>query len=971
MSGNDRDVIDIKSVREALRNFDFSGLFTEYLGWNHPGHTNNTVKVKKANISYAYIAEIKSVPVLFFEKYWEQFKDKSNRAVLHKELKKRHEKNLVIFSDRESFFSLSYLPNDGSLKIHDYFKGQNGDAFISKLSGIHVSIESEEPSIDEISKRLDDAFNTDKVTNKFYDDFNTGHLDFQKHITGIKNESEKAWYSSVVLNRLMFIWFLQKKMFLDNDTNYLQTKFRMCYKNGQGYYSSFLKILFFEGFAKKPRERSLHAKKILGNIKYLNGGLFTPHPIEERNGDIDIKDKAFEKVFDIFSRYDWHNEDTRGKTNEISPDVLGHIFEKYINYSQRKTLGAYYTPDEITDYIARKNIRKYIVDQVNKRGYNFESIDQCLHSLDADLCKILLVDKDGIINTLSILDPAVGSGAFLIAAMKELFNIYSPILMKMETIKNRTIKGWLDNFRREYISVAYGIKKNIILNNLYGVDVMEEAVEICKLRLFLSLASSALEKQELKPLPNIDFNIMHGNSLIGILREENPFDDVCSQFLDKYKKSVKKYKLEDLTFNELKKIRTKTNELIQNSRLKLDNTIIQKCKDKRVESTKENRQKIKSFHWDFVFNDIIKKGGFDIILTNPPWNKIQFEDKEFIQQYVEDFKKNKTSTNKTKEELNKLLEEEPKRKDYEEQKSFSKFQSNYFKNIYDYQSGDIVNQDGTTKKSSSDINMYRVFLERCLGLLIEYGRMGVVLPSGFGKDDGAVALRRYIFDNIRIEGLIDFQNQGENGKIFDDVASQFTFGLLNLKRDKPEDTFPCRFGERDLKVLEFFPKKNELKQSIKKIKAMSPRDCSIIEFKHPMDEKILEKAMKFPRLGEKLENTWNVDIYGEFHETSDNHLFKALRPKKAEDAKNYFPLYRGGAIYQYEYNYDPIKSSRYVNKNTDKVKNGRGSSFQNKYYQDYRLVFRSIASSTNERSVISSLIPKNCFFFTFSLWHIS
>ena len=120
---------------------------------------------------------------------------------------------------------------------------------------------------------------------------------------------------------------------------------KMCKNKGWGYYSSFLKFLFFEGFAKKPQERTPKAKKILGNIKYLNGGLFVPHSIEEKYGaKIDIKDKAFEDVFRIFSRYDWHGEDSRGGTNEISPDVLGHIFEKYINDSQKKEPGGLLYP---------------------------------------------------------------------------------------------------------------------------------------------------------------------------------------------------------------------------------------------------------------------------------------------------------------------------------------------------------------------------------------------------------------------------------------------------------------------------------------------------------------------------------------------------------------------------------------------------------------------------------------------------
>ena len=144
-----------------------------------------------------------------------------------------------------------------------------------------------------------------------------------------------------------------------------------------------------------------------------------------------------------------------------------------------------------------------------------------LHKLDAPLCRRLLTEKESILNTLTVLDPAVGSGAFLISAMKRLMDIYSPSIGKITTLGNRDLKAWLEDFEQSHKSISYGIKKNIILKNLYGVDIMKEATEVCKLRLFLSLIASALDRKELEPMPNIDFNIMCGNSLIGFLKEDH------------------------------------------------------------------------------------------------------------------------------------------------------------------------------------------------------------------------------------------------------------------------------------------------------------------------------------------------------------------------------------------------------------------------------------------------------------------
>ena len=145
-------------------------------------------------------------------------------------------------------------------------------------------------------------------------------------------------------------------------------------------------------------------------------------------------------------------------------------------------------------------------------------------------------------------------------------------------------------------------------------------------------------------------------------------------------------------------------------------------------------------------------------------------------------------------------------------------------------------------------------------------------------------------------------------------------------------------------------------RSIKNIKKDSPRNYSIIEFQHPMDRKILLKAKHFPTLGEVIEGCWNVHIYREFDETNDNHLFC---DKKIND--HYFPLYKGGSIYQYEYNFNPERSSRYVDKNSPKVKKKGGFAFKNKCYKDYRLVIRGISGKTNERSLVVAIIPKNSF----------
>ncbi|MCY4320779.1 MAG: hypothetical protein OXC37_00010 [Bdellovibrionaceae bacterium] len=673
--------------------------------------------------------------------------------------------------------------------------------------------------------------------------------------------------------------------------------------------------------------------------------------------------------------------------------MLWDIFEKYINELQQKSLGAYYTRDEITKYLSKNTIQNCILDKVNQKGYNFESIEELLHKLDVNLCKLLLTNEDSILNNLTILDPAVGSGAFLVSAMKELIDIYSPILGKIETLGDRELKSWYKDFKEKHKSISYGIKKNIILKNLYGVDIMKEATEVCKLRLFLSLVSSALNEKELEPLPNMDFNIMHGNSLIGFLNEENQvkedekqlewsaiLGESYSQIKTKYNKLVNQYKNQALSFEKLKKLKKETNNFLKTNNLKLNRLLADKCNNKGLKYNPildiQNKKKVfgkkraikpedfsggstnlHPFHWDFAFNEIINRGGFDIILTNPPWENVKNEDKEFFKEYTKIYK-NKTESLKMKEIKNKFLKDQKIKSKYKKTEEVYTFQRDYFGKLYQYQSGKIINLDGTKKQSSADMDTYRLFLERNFELLNKCGFMGIVLPTRLCDGDGNIGLRRrLLFEKVKIEGLIDFQNQMSHGKgkIFEGVDSRFKFLLLNLKKDKPQDIFPCQFHERDLKVLDDFIKNPKMKQSIKEIKTLSPRDYSIIEFKNQKDKDILKKTKEFPQLGQQVMQSWNLDFYREL-EATRLPVIQGNKPLP----KDHLSLYQGKAIWQYTFNYNLSEIKNHISKYSNKVQSNK-LCFKNKCYEYYRLVIRRQASNTNERSLISAVIPKNHF----------
>src|ERR1017187_4568772 len=255
-------------------------------------------------------------------------------------------------------------------RTHEFNRAQPGDSLLQKLQILYVSLDEEEAglSVTEIASRARAAFDIERVTKAFYRDFDTHRKAFLKFIDGISDVADCEWYASVMLNRLMFVYFIQRKGFLDGDPHYLRHRLQRCQQErGKDkfytFYRYFLLRLFHEGFGKRRKDRAPDLEKLLGNIPYLNGGLFDVHELEkpDRYGkDIQIPDRAFERVFDYFDHYQWHlDERPLRDDNEINPDVLGYIFEKYIN---QKQMGAYYTKEDITEYISKNTVLPFLFD---------------------------------------------------------------------------------------------------------------------------------------------------------------------------------------------------------------------------------------------------------------------------------------------------------------------------------------------------------------------------------------------------------------------------------------------------------------------------------------------------------------------------------------------------------------------------------------------------------------------------------
>ena len=781
--------IDPERFRALLDIFDLKSLFIEELGWDRPDNPDNPVPTQKITaegetFTLTPLAGKRGVAVYLCAP------DKSGKIPprtmllkIEKEAAKSVHEHLLIFSDAEkhalTWLWVSRAPGEPiRARTHTWHKGQNSEALRQKLGQIVWSLEKEEAiTLTDVITGLRSAFDRENVSRRFYDKFKNQHDVFSGFIKGLSKTAEKELYASLTLNRLMFVYFIQKKGFLDGDENYLVNRLRAVQANvGKGkfhnFYRVFLRRLFHEGLGQPQSERASDLTSLLGNIPYLNGGLFALHELEESNPDIDVSDEAFERLFAFFDEWDWHL-DTRPLSSgrEINPDVLGYIFEKYIN---QKQMGAYYTKEDITGYIAKNTVIPYLLESARlrckvafdgeaglwnlfktdpdryiypamktgvldiegnvvpesslpdfvqvgmkdpktrmfDRRYNLgeavfhtgtgergtlltetwreyaERRGRCLSirerlikgeirgiddlvTLNLDIRQFM---QDVIANAagpdllraiwqtivgripgkstenfrrgIAVLDPTCGSGAFLFAALNILEPLYEACLERMEGFcedAKKLGKRADAEFTKvlaevdKHPSRSYYIYKNIILYNLFGVDIMPDAVEICKLRLFLKLVAQVDTVRDLEPLPDIDFNIRTGNALVGYATEEQ-FKDAGSLFNQDLKREIMaeiadladcfgRFRQQQIVYggqisaNDKRNLRNKLSTLVKD---------LDKClaADYSIDLENETdfttwRTSHQPFHWFAEFYGVMREGGFDVIIGNPPYVELR------------------------------------------------------------------------------------------------------------------------------------------------------------------------------------------------------------------------------------------------------------------------------------------------------------------------------------------------------------
>ena len=768
----------IESLRPHLLDFDFRSLFVEGLGWDHYPAEPVSVLVNDCEYTLEPVAEKAGFAVYICGPEQDgAIPPYPVRRKVENRISKLAYEHLIVFVDADrTTQTWQWVKRESghspACREQPFHSGQSGEAILQRLQEVAFTLDDEakEISISDVTMRVQRAFDVEKLTKSFYKRFRIELTAFGNFIEGITVQGDRDWYASLMLNRMMFVYFVQKRGFLDGDIHYLRNRLNMVQQQGgvrfQKFYRLFLLRLFHEGLGQPEAQRAPDLANLLGNVPFLNGGLFDVHELERDNPEINIPDKAFEKVFDFFDGYRWHlDERPYREDNEINPDVLGYIFEKYVN---QKQMGAYYTKEDITGYITRNTVIPFLfdtarrecpvafgpdggvwrllrddpdryiyppvghgivwnarqlerpkrldtpfelpeeiaagIDDLSKRdGWNRVAPDRYalstetwrevvarrqrytevrvklvsgevqqindLITLNLDIerfARDVISQSEGPellrsfwqgIGGVSVLDPTCGSGAFLFAALNVLEPLYTACLEGM--------RGFLDDLDRtgrpqppdalrdfrdlleqvdRHPSERYFILKSIVLNNLYGVDIMEEAVEICKLRLFLKLVAQLKSYDQIEPLPDIDFNIRAGNTLVGFTslhalrqaltvtpdgqhRQVFPEDQAA---LDRIEDEAA---IASAAFNQFRQQQTMlggdvTSVDKANLRKKLDRLRIELDRYLATEygvDTQSSRAyeawraSHQPFHWLVEFYGIMHKGGFSVVIGNPPY----------------------------------------------------------------------------------------------------------------------------------------------------------------------------------------------------------------------------------------------------------------------------------------------------------------------------------------------------------------
>ena len=746
---------------------------------------------------------------------------------------------------RFSFVKMEYqLVKDGEkvkvskeltpAKRYSFLVGVNEPNHTCRRQFLNLVMEEEvSPSLEEIEK----AFSIDNVTKEFFSEYKELFLKLKESLERVlesdkrvKKEFEEKNISSVdfakkLLGQVVFIYFLQKKGWLGvtkdksgafnhwgtGPKNFLRRLFDKDIVHYDNFFNDILEPLFYEALATERDDD--YYSRFNCKIPFLNGGLFEPINDYDWAGTAIVLDNAiFENIFSVFDRFNFTVKEDEPLEKEVAvdPEMLGKVFENLLDVTDRKSKGAFYTPREIVHYmcqqslinyletnsdILREDIEKFIQlgdlalaqiikeqEQVKKYGKTYDVNEN--YSIPTSIKQNhQLVDK--LLKEIKVVDPAVGSGAFPVGMMNEIVKARSILSIYFKEARN-----------------DYDLKRETIENCLYGVDIESSAVDIAKLRFWLTLIVDELDMKNIKPLPNLDHKIMCGNSLLEEFEGKKLFDE---KLLGEVKKDYSfEFKQIDSQIAELNKekgeiARGKSNgksikeiekhvKLLEGKKQKLlfgkekaKDTTLEESISKRIKESQKKLSELKELQRKF-FNEQNRKlkRQYRDEIDRLEWELVEETLKEegnaSAIEKLKEYKKNKSKPFF----LWKLYFAEVFQR---ENPGFDVVIANPpYVNIFNIKDDNYRNylmENYTVAKNKTDL--YAFFVEKGVSLLRKNGDLAFIMSNSWLGTDSFSKFREFLVDQTKVRQLIKCPPG-----VFEEAT--VTVIVLLLKKEKISNT---------------------------------------------------------------------------------------------------------------------------------------------------------------------------------------
>ena len=634
---------------------------------------------------------------------------------------------LVVFDSGE-LWRLSFVSDikgeSTAPKRYTYVFGE-GENFYNTPVGRFDALQRKGISFENIK----DAFSVEALSKEFFDEYREHYADIVEYITGKRYVKEKGkWvektihepcheifdqfvavykdpektvrdYIKKLMGRLVFLQFLQKKEWMGvpadcqdwkgGDTRFLQNKFNE-FADKDNFIDGFLEPLFNDLNTNRQNNNDLASPKVGSDIKipFLNGGLFQLD--EEDCSNIRLPQHLLGDVLDFFEQYNFtiDENDPNDAQIGVDPEMLGRVFENLLEDNKDK--GAFYTPKEIVQYMCQESLIAYLQTGIDDESHK-ESIRQFVLTHESEHLGSMAEDISIKLLNVKICDPAIGSGAFPMGLLRQLYLCQCAIHPELEE-KN-----------------AADVKRHIIQNNIYGVDIEKGAVDIARLRFWLSLI---VDEETPRFLPNLDFKIMQGNSLLEQYKgvDLSKMTKLSSEQGEGTQLTWFDKELDILRFD----LREKLNEYYNCA----DHQRKEQLRQKIIENVKQQLRE-QSINVDFGeldlsandqftlwhtwFYDVFSQGGFDIVIANPP----------YISYYG-------NTGCQLSDGLRKVF-------------------------VKTYES---------VKKENDRINSMNLMMENGLKLLCDNGNLGFIINKTFSVLPSYLNIRSYILDHYSLQYLV-------------------------------------------------------------------------------------------------------------------------------------------------------------------------------------------------------------------------